>query len=231
VSTAVQAMDAVRQGARAVKVKIGTLGIGDEGVRLGAMRSAIGPQVGLRLDANGAWGTEAACRVARLLSVYTPDWLEQPVAAEDIEGLAAVRAAGTVPIAADESVQTMAQLEAVIAAGAADVIVIKPMFAGGLRVAAALHARATEAGLRTVFTHAMESAVGRMGTLHLVAAIAPGVAHGLGNPLGEDVAAGPVISGYVAQVPRGPGLGVTIPTVGTHAQALPRAAKIVEAQP
>lgn len=135
VDNALEAQAAVAQGYRAIKIKIGTEALSDEVTRVVALRAAVGPNIGLRLDANGAWPVAVAVRAARLLALVSPEWLEQPVDKADVAGMAEVRRLGGVPIAADESVVGPSDVTNIIAQEAADVIVVKPMFAGGLREA------------------------------------------------------------------------------------------------
>jgi o-succinylbenzoate synthase len=205
---------AVRDGVRALKMKLGVESLGEEVTRVGALRAAVGDDVALRLDANGAWPAEVALRAARLLAAFRPEWLEQPIAAaapDALESLAWLRREGGVPIAVDESVSTGAGLDAVLAADAADVVVLKPMFAGGLLATLAMAARCRAAGVRPVVTHALESAVGRAGALHVSAALRLDTPCGLADPLAEDVAAGLSVAGGVCRVPEGPGLGLVFP--------------------
>lgn len=207
VQNAIGAKDAVQAGAKAVKVKLGGRALDDEVSRVAGIRTAVGDSIALRLDANGAWPREVARKAVKLLSSFAPEFLEQPVPADDLEGLREVRAIGAVPIAADEAAQTRAGLEAVLQAQAADVLIIKPMFVGGLRAAQRHAALAAEHGVRCVVTHALESAVGRTGAAHLAAALG-GVTAGLGNPLAEDVALGPKVEQGVWTLPEAPGLGL-----------------------
>ena len=151
-----------------------------------------GPQVGLRLDVNGRWSLAQSVRALRLLASVAPEWVEQPLPAADLAGLAELRRMQLAPIGADESVHDATSLEAVLAAGAADVIVLKPMFLGGLLPALALHRQARAAGVRAILTHALESAIGRTGTAHLGAALeGPEEAHGLGRRLRRRLCPGP----------------------------------------
>ena len=203
----VGAQQAVRHGASAVKVKVGSLPLADDVVRVGAIRAAIGSTTGLRLDANGAWDLSTARRAVRMLAAYLPEWIEQPV--QSVSDMAALRVDSPVPLAVDECAQNAADLDRVIAQHAADVVVLKPMFAGGLLNTLALARRAQQAGIATMVTHALESAVGRRGAWHVAAAL-PGapLACGLGDPLATDVCAGPdVVNGLCAK-PSGIGLGV-----------------------
>jgi L-alanine-DL-glutamate epimerase-like enolase superfamily enzyme len=103
----------------------------DEAV-VAAVREAIGPDRLLRIDPNEAWDAATAVDRIRRLERYDLDWVEQPVPAADVAGLAHVRRSVGVKIAADQSVHTVAQLRAVLEREAADVIVQGPHDAGGL---------------------------------------------------------------------------------------------------
>ena len=160
---------AVGRGATVLKTKasLGTVA---------AIRRAVGPEVRLRVDANGRWDHEAARHAVDRLAAMGVEWVEQPVA--DLPGLAALRGRG-VAIAADEVVGR-APLEDVL--DAADVVVIKPMFVGGPRAALALARRVHAAARVVCVTHALESRVGRMGAWHVAAALnLPERVHGVGG--------------------------------------------------
>ena len=76
-------------GFRCVKVKVG---IGDDAGRLAAVRAAVGPDVGIRVDANGAWGTpEEALANLRALAPVGLELCEEPV--HGVEALRAVAGA------------------------------------------------------------------------------------------------------------------------------------------
>ncbi len=96
---AAAAADAARSGFRCVKVKVG---VGDDAGRLAAVRAAVGPEVGIRVDANGAWGSPAAALEALgALEPFGLELCEEPV--HGVEALQAVQAATRVPIAMDET--------------------------------------------------------------------------------------------------------------------------------
>jgi L-alanine-DL-glutamate epimerase-like enolase superfamily enzyme len=96
---AAAAAAAARAGFRCVKVKVG---IGDDAGRLAAVRAAVGPEVGIRIDANGAWGTpELALANLRALAPVGLELCEEPV--HGVEELREVRAGTDVPIAMDET--------------------------------------------------------------------------------------------------------------------------------
>ncbi len=94
-----QAAKAVREGFRCVKVKVG---IGDDAGRLAAVRAAVGPDVLIRVDANGAWQTpEEALANLRALAPIGLELCEEPV--HGVDKLRAVAAESPVRIAMDET--------------------------------------------------------------------------------------------------------------------------------
>lgn len=198
-------------GYRAVKIKLGSGTLARDVARLRAAREGGGPSLRLRADANGAWSVRQALEALEALASFDLEYVEQPVAAEDVDGLAEVRRKSAVRVAADESVASESGVLRMLAAGAADVVVLKPAMLGGAERALELAARARQAGVEVVFTHALESAVGARHALHCAAAWgdARGV-HGLVTAgLFETDVAEPVDGrdGGVA-VPAAAGLGV-----------------------
>lgn len=206
---------AVSAGFRCVKLKVGICGgVEAELARIEAVRDVIGPGVRLRIDANGAWGAEEAIAALRGAERFGIELAEQPVPAGDLVGMARVRRAVAIPIAADEAVGTPEQALRVVAAGAADVLVVKPMLAGGLRPALDVISIARAAGLRAIVTTTIDSGVGDAAALHLAATLPePRLACGLAT--GTLLAASlvldpPSASGGAMQIPRQPGLGVAL---------------------
>ncbi|MEE8409648.1 MAG: o-succinylbenzoate synthase [Myxococcota bacterium] len=203
------AVAALERGFTSLKVKVGISPWALDIDRVAANRAAAGPAVSLRVDANGAWTPDVACEAIRALGALGVAWIEQPVPASDVDGLAAVRRQGGVRVAADESLTDAASLRRLIDRQAVDGVVIKPMLVGGLLAARQLAQQAGDAGLHVCISHLFESAVGRTAALHLAAALGDATAvHGLSSPLARDVAdiPGPV-AGRVC-LPGGPGLGV-----------------------
>src|SRR5262249_50094055 len=145
--------------------------------RIAAIRATLGADVRLRIDANAAWDVPEAIAIIRAAERYQLELVEQPVA--DLAGMAQVRAASPTPIAADESVGGPPHATKVIAAGAADVLVIKPMMAGGLRRARAIIVQAQLAGLQALVTTTIDAGVGVAAALHLAATLPPQLACGL----------------------------------------------------
>lgn len=182
--------------------------------RVAAVRAALGPEIDLRIDANGAWDVLRAVCTIGSLEEFGLELVEQPVPAGDPAALAAVRSRAGVPIAADEDVTGPAAVEGLLGAGAVDLLVVKPMVVGGLRPALEIAAMAAGAGVPVIVTTTLDAAVGTAAALHLAAALPrPGPACGLatGSLLAADLAARPpaVRRGWM-KLPEGPGLGVEI---------------------
>lgn len=167
-------------GHLAAKVKLAGNTLTEDIARVRAAREGLGPRVALRADANGAWNERQAVAALAALAEFHLAYIEQPVAADQIDALARLRRMALVPIAADESVATRLGVLRVIEAEAADVVVLKPASLGGPAEALQVAALARRAGCKVVFTHGFESAVGARHVVHCAAAWGDSAAvHGL----------------------------------------------------
>lgn len=163
---------AVAAGFRTIKLKVGVASSPEaEEERVASVRSAIGPEVALRLDANGAWTTEQAIALIRRLERYDIDLVEQPVSARDLEGLAQVHRAVSAPVGADEALSDPGATRSIIAEHAADVLIIKPMAVGGLRAAREIIELASAADLGAIVTTAFDAGIGTAAALQLAATL------------------------------------------------------------
>lgn len=142
------------------------LGAPDDEACVAAVRTAR-PDARLRLDANAAWPAEEAVRRVRALERYDLELIEQPVAKDDIDGMGLVQAHTRVPVVADESVQTLADVERLAAAGVAGVN-LKLMKTGGLAPCLAMLRRARQLGLRVMLGCMVETSLGVTAMAHLV---------------------------------------------------------------
>jgi o-succinylbenzoate synthase len=165
------ARDRVADGFGTLKMKVGTDATTDV-QRVASVREAVGPDVALRLDANQGWTREEAVQVIRALEIADlgVELVEQPVVADDVEGMAWVRERVGLPIMADESCYGPYDLERIIRLGAADLVNIKLAKCGSLTTGRDLLRRAHEAGLGTIVGSMMETHVGLGAAAALVAA-------------------------------------------------------------
>jgi len=84
----------VEQGIPRVKMKVGR-DPGADVERVRAARAAVGPDVELMVDANGAWSRKEALRWMDLYAgAYGVSYVEEPVSSEDLEGLRLLRDRG-----------------------------------------------------------------------------------------------------------------------------------------
>lgn len=208
-----QAAQAREAGHLAAKLKLGAASLAADLERVRAARDGLGPERALRGDANGGWTESQARQALAALAEFHLEYVEQPVAAHDIDGLARLRRGAAVRIAADESVSTEGGVARLLQAGAADVLVLKPAMLGGPGRALEIARRVRQAGCEVVFTHAFESAVGACHALHCAAAWGEiATVHGLATTglFEADLAEPPAGHRGELIVPQGPGLGVTV---------------------
>src|SRR5437588_12492201 len=86
--------------------------------------------------------------------------------------MSTLRQAVSIPIAADEAVHSLESARLVMEHEAADILVIKPQLAGGLRLVQQIIADATAWGIQCVITSTIETGIGLTAALHLAAATA-----------------------------------------------------------
>lgn len=117
---------------RTFKLKVGVQGV-DDVLRLKAVRSSLGSDVKLTVDANGAYSSvEKALEAIEKMEPYDLSLVEQPVPREKISMMAKVKKHTSIPILADEAIFNMAQLEEALDLDAFDILSLYPGKNGGL---------------------------------------------------------------------------------------------------
>ena len=153
-----QTRDALAHGHNVLKVKLSTEN--DEAI-LAALREEA-PAGRLRVDANAAWSRQHA---QRMLEAADVEFVEQPLAPDDLEGHAQLRRASRVPIVADESLHRVSDV--VRLAGAFDALNLKLAKLGGpLQTLKALRT-ARALGLSVMLGRMIESSLGISAAVHL----------------------------------------------------------------
>jgi L-alanine-DL-glutamate epimerase-like enolase superfamily enzyme len=199
---AAEAAAAAEAGFRCVKMKVG---VGDDAGRVAAVRAAVGDDVAIRVDANGAWPTpEEAIANLRALAPAGIELCEEPV--HGMAKMRAVRAKSPVPVSMDET----AAERGAPGSGAADAVCLKISRCGGISGLLRDARAARAAGTKVYVASAFDGPLGIAAGLHAAAGLrASGpVAYcglaSLGKFVGhEDVLA--ARDGAIA-VPDGPGL-------------------------
>jgi muconate cycloisomerase len=201
-------------GISQLKLKVGR-SLDDDLDRLRLLRRILGADVDLRVDANCAWTAEQALAAIEQMRRFGISLVEQPVAADDLAGLRRLTTTCPELIAVDESLRTVAEAEALVAAKACDAFNIRVSKCGGLRASMRIAEIAADAGLTVI----VGAQVGESGLLsaagrHLAACAAPRYLEGSAGRLllREDITRERVLPGRGgrAHPHAGPGLGVTV---------------------
>ena len=135
----------------------------------------------IRIDANQAWNFEHTAEVLAAIaeSGLLIDYLEQPTPARDLAALAKVKAISSIPIMADESCFTPADLTELIALNAMDLVNLKLLKSGGLTVAREMAIRAAAAGIGVCVGSMMEGDQSLSAAATLAREVAPDLVHDL----------------------------------------------------
>ena len=210
--TAAEAKALVDRGYRYVKVKIGL----DEKRDLETVqrvRDAIGEDVFLSADANQAYAPMQAVRVLRQLENVSLGLVEQPVRRDDVRGMAFVRQNISIPVMADEGIETATDALRHIEAGSMDAVSIKLWKMGGLYRGRDIASVCNAANVRVHVGSTAGSQLLEAIQLHFCASL-PDLFGGAEisefESLTNDPASGLVVENGALRVPSVPGLGVTI---------------------
>lgn len=201
------------QGFRSCKVKVGG-GVDNDVARVRAVREAVGPGMRLRVDANAGYAVEQAIALGRALEPLDVQWVEQPVDARDLAGMAAVRRRIGIAVMADESITDHASLVAAIRADCADYVKLKVMKQGGFLRCRRMVETAAAAGLGVIIGHGFGLGINTMAEV-MLAATSRAVVDGLEcvGPLktADDVVTSKLdLAAGSIDLPPGPGLGVEL---------------------
>jgi o-succinylbenzoate synthase len=194
------AAQAIELGFRTLKIRAGYERTTEQLVdRVRALRAAVGPEPRIRVDAGGAWSLDVAAERLTAVQPLRIEFVEQPLAAYDLTGHAALRERVPVPVALDEAIDSEGAARAALAEGAADFLVVKPARVGGEIAVRRIVDAAAAGGVRTVLGTYFETGVGIAAGLRVAAGLRdPGVptdlAHGLatGGVLVHDLLAVPL---------------------------------------
>jgi L-alanine-DL-glutamate epimerase-like enolase superfamily enzyme len=196
---AAEAAAARASGFRALKVKVG---VGDDSGRLAAVRAAAGPDMAIRIDANGAWSVQEAVAALRAFEPVGIELCEEP--APGLDAVAEVCAQTPVAVAIDETAIDPRALDQRVC----DAVCLKLARCGGISGVIDAAARARVAGYEVYLASTLDGPLGIAAALHAAAVVRPDRPCGLatlglfadrGDPL-------PARGGRIA-TPAGAGLG------------------------
>jgi D-galactarolactone cycloisomerase len=213
-------------GIRALKLRFYHPNWRDDLAIAEAVRSAVGDEVDLMVDANqgwrmpgddhSPWDLATAIDCAKALAELDVYWLEEPLPTDRVDDYASLRQAAEVKIAGGEMVRSLAETERLIRAGAFDVVQNDVILAGGIGGARMVAGWAKEAGI-VWSPHTWTTGLGLLANLH--AALAYSTAEYLEVPFDPPgwspqrrdfmmPAPLPIRPDGEIEVPSGPGLGL-----------------------
>ena len=209
------------EGFHAVKLKVG-FGVAEDATIARLVREAIGPDVGLMVDANHAYDSVAAIRLGRLIEGLDIGWFEEPVPPEDLAGYRAVKAALTMPVAGGECEYTRLGFRDVLTTRAMDIVQPDTCAAGGLSECKKIADMAAAFGVR-YNPHVWGTGIGLAASLQLMAVLPTHTPTSLApvepvfefdrteHPIRQAILVAPIEhAGGVVRVPDGPGLGIEV---------------------
>jgi len=200
------------KGFQAIKMKVGRERLSEDVDKVRAMRSFLGDDFPLMVDANMRWSVDQAIRAARRFAEFDIGWLEEPIIPDDVAGHARVLRDGGVPVATGENLRTLWDFRDLIAGGGVSFPEPDVTNCGGVTVFLKI-ARLAEAFNLPVTSHGAHDV-----TVHLLAACPNRSyleAHGFG--LDRYIAEPLRIEDGLAVAPDRPGHGIEFDWAGLDA--------------
>lgn len=211
-ASAEKAQDFLAQGFRALKLKIGR-GLRRDIAHVEAVRAALGPDIKLLVDANGAYTVGESIALAKDLVKQNVYWLEEPVHPEYPEDLARIRRRVDLPIASGEWLGSVYQFRDLLKAEAVDVLMPNITRCGGFTGMMKIAELAAMENV-AVAPHGVGAGVGIVAAVAACAVIPNFLIYEynqLFNPLRHTVMLEAIpFNNSVLQPLHGPGLGITL---------------------
>ena len=209
-----------KEGFSAVKLKVG-FGVKEDEKLIRAVRDAIGPTMGLMLDANHGFDALEAIELGRRVAPLDIGWFEEPVVPDDLDSYIEVRRGQPIPVAGGECEFTRWGFREVLTRRAIDIVQPDTCAAGGLSECKKIADMATAFGVRYV-PHVWGCGVGLSAALQLLAVLPPSPPRHTPlepilefdrseHPFRQEVLTKPLEhENGVVKIPDGPGLGIEI---------------------
>ena len=125
----------------------------------------------LRIDFNGCLDLVKGIRICKELESYNIDYIEQPLAIDNLDDLYELRMHSNIPIAADEGLFDYNFVEKLIQESAADVFIVKPTLIGGYDDLNKIADLCTENDIRLVLTSSFETRIAQLFIIHMIASL------------------------------------------------------------
>jgi len=214
-ATLAEAVEAVRRGFKAIKLKVGNPDWRTDLERVREVRKVVGEDIPIRVDANQGYTPHAAVEAVRRMADCCLELVEQPVPRWDLEGLAFVRRRIPFPVMADEAAFSPHDILRIARLSAADIINIKPQKFGGLARSREVGVIAAAAGMEVFASSRMCSGIGVAAAVHFYSALPVVMYEGEfvdGVLMAEDdLLAEPIeVRDGLVRTPAGTGIGVSL---------------------
>ncbi len=172
----------IEAGFAAMKIRFHRADWRDDVAAVAAVRARVGDRLALMVDCNQGWRMpwdtatpwplDRALQVARALEELQIYWIEEPLHRGDHAGMAALRAAVSIPIAGGEMTRERHEFDQLIERGCLDVLQPDAVLTGGISGLKPVAEAARARGL--IFTpHTWGNGIGLAANLHLAAGVAP----------------------------------------------------------
>ncbi|MET4083040.1 o-succinylbenzoate synthase [Pedobacter sp. UYP30] len=200
----------VKKGCRNIKIKLGK-GIAEDIERVKQIRTAVGDEVNLRLDANQGWSFDDALFILGELAPYNIQFCEQPMRTWYDDKLPELHLNTPIPLMADESCYNHHDARKLINSQSTTFLNIKFSKSGGILEAQKIHEEALKKGMKCMIGGMLESRIAVTAALHFALA-SPNVVFFdldsclLGHLL-DPVIGGATYNGFFLEAPETPGIG------------------------
>lgn len=212
IAEAEQMLDCRRH--RIFKLKIGAGEVRKDLAHVIAIKQALGESASVRIDVNQAWDEAVALRACQILGDNGIDLIEQPISRNNRSGQVRLARRSPAPIMADESIESVEDAFNLARDGAAPVFALKIAKNGGPRAVLRTASIAEAAGIGLYGGTMLEGSVGTIASAHAFVTLSKlAWETELFGPLlltEEIVSEPPVYRNFHLEVPRLPGLGLTL---------------------
>jgi muconate cycloisomerase len=168
-----EAREKIALGHRIFKIKTAAHPVAHDVERVRRIRETVGPGIALRVDANQGWDRATALTAIRALEPYGLDFVEQPVARWDRDGLAEIARRVSVPIMADEACASEHDALDLARRGGVAILALKLTKSAGVLGSMAIARIAQAAGLGCYVGCMIETSLGTAAYLQVALAAAP----------------------------------------------------------
>lgn len=155
------------KGFNTYMLKMGDLPITDEITRVRDVLAGVPDRVRIMLDANQGWTQDEANQFFTASNDLPLILVEQPLAADDLEGLSQLRENYKLPVSVDESLQTPDSAKSILANDAADIFSVKISKNGGLQSSLKIGKMVADKGKTVLMNSMIELGITQCASLHL----------------------------------------------------------------